>query len=154
MADYYFSLGEIRVQKDEFKVAGIRMDEREFLNAVAKQADDVVHFKRFKVLDCRLHSPELGVTYEFEILVNIRSQTVKFVCTGGRIRAADIFNLLAPALRRFVHQEPDQTRRRPLESIFTSTDGKQQLCSTFDGYWFANVLHEIRDLKNYKLEPT
>lgn len=138
----HVTIGKIRPQRDEFEMKGVAVSDSEFFESKAKQADDVIHFKRL-VIDLTGHHGDR--TSPLTLIVSLRANLCTLSapedsCVGASVAVAIIHRLVQ---RCYV----DPSGGRLLPRAFNELSHKEPDALTFaveDAYRVAAILHDAR----------
>lgn len=145
------TIGRIEAQKDEYahmKDGKPFSDaEPDFFDSQEKKAL-VHHFKRL-VVDGTIHGTAGGTEHPFRAIISLRGNIVTFTAPdkNGPFRPYHVYYALEKELAKwsFRYRGTGGRDDSPLRAIEVNPVGDRIVCTTFDGFWLADVLHHLRD---------
>lgn len=152
------SIGRIEAQKDEYahmkdgKPFGEA--EADFFESNEKKAI-VDHFKRF-VVDGTIRGTAGGTEFPLRAVISLRGNIVTVTAPDkqGPFRPYHVFYALEKEVSKwsFRYRGTGGRDDSPLRAIEVDPIGDRIVCTTFDGFWLADVLHHLRDRGAFQAE--
>jgi hypothetical protein len=159
------NVGRIVAQKDEYAHMKdgrtFSEDEPDFSESREKKAL-VSHFKRFTV-DGTIRGAAGGAPFPFEIIISLRGNLVTFTAPDkkGPFRAYHVFYAFEKEVSKWSvlseragnsHSRAGSGLDTPLRRVEDEPLADRITCTTFNGFWLADVLHHLRDRGEFAVE--
>lgn len=139
---------KIAAQKDQYAMRdGSNADGDAFVDSGEREAE-LVHFKRFVVRGIATKGNASG---PFTITISVRGKIVVFAAgKGSPVDHEQLGAAFAEVATQFDGSHLMRVVREPIHHVMSTP--ARCVCTVADGFWFADVLHHIRDGGNFEVD--
>ena len=141
---------KIMAQKDQYAMRDGTTADSDAFGAAEDSEAELVHFKRFVVRGTITKAEKSG---PFTITISVRGKIVVFA--AGKEAPVDHEQLgaaFAEVANQFEGAHLMRVVREPIHLVVATRT--RCVCTVADGFWFADVLHHIRDGGSFELHIT